>query len=139
MWAPANGHDARRSRRCCATKVVTDTLTNLSTRKDRQMRYHQITPEERYTLVTLLRQVPKPSCAAIARLMQRHRSTISRELRRNGSRHDDSYRFTRAQEQANGRRSRSRRKSHFGTVEWNLVDTLLREKFSPEQITGWLR
>jgi len=103
------------------------------------MRYHQITPAERYTLVTLLRQVPKPSCAAIARLMQRHRSTISRELRRNGSRHDDSYRFGRAQEQANGRRARSRRKSHFGAVEWNLVDTLLREKFSPEQITGWLR
>jgi IS30 family transposase len=103
------------------------------------MRYHQITPAERYTLVTLLRQVPKPSCAAIARLMQRHRSTIARELRRNGSRYDDSYRFHRAQEQANGRRSRSRRKSHFTTADWQLIVQLLRADLSPEQVSGLLR
>jgi len=102
------------------------------------MGYHQITPAERYTLVTLLRQVPRPSCAEIARLMQRHRSTIARELRRNGSRHDDSYRFGRAQEQANGRRSRSRRTSHFTTADWRLIAQLLRADLSPEQVSGLL-
>jgi IS30 family transposase len=103
------------------------------------MRYHQITPAERYTLVTLLRQAPRPSCAAIARLLGRHRSTIARELRRNGSRHDGSYRLLRAQEQANGRRSRSRRKSHFTDADWQLITSLLRADLSPEQISGRLR
>src|SRR3954467_4177937 len=103
------------------------------------MPYHQITPAERYTLVTLLRQVPRPSCSAIARLLRRHRSTIARELRRNCSRHDESYRFRRAQEQANGRRSRSRRKSHFTAANWKLITDLLRADLSPEQVSGWLR
>lgn len=103
------------------------------------MRYHQITPAERYTLVTLRRQVPKLSSAAIARLMQRHPSTISRELRRNSSRHDGGYRLQRAQEQANGRRSHSRRNSHFGAEAWALIHQLLRAKLSPEQISERLR
>jgi len=103
------------------------------------MRYHQITPAERYTLVTLLRQAPKMSCAAIGRLMGRHRSTIARELGRNGSRHDASYRYQRAQEQANGRRSRSRRKSHFTAADWKLIADLLRDDLSPEQVSGRLR
>src|SRR5437762_14244560 len=64
------------------------------------MRYHQITPAERYTLATLRKQVPRPSCAEIAELMGRHRSTIWRELHRNCSRHDGGYRTGRAQEQA---------------------------------------
>lgn len=71
--------------------------------------------------------------------MRRHRSTISRELRRNCSRHDGGYRFERAQEQANGRRSRSRRKSHFTAADWKLIERLLRDKLSPEQISGRLR
>ena len=103
------------------------------------MRYHQITPAERYTLATLRKQVPMPSGAEIAELMGRHRSTISRELRRNCSRSDGGYRAARAQEQAQARRKRSRRNSHFGANEWTLVEMLLREKFSPEQICGWLR
>lgn len=103
------------------------------------MRYHQITPEERYTLVTLLRQAPKLSLTRIAQLMGRHRSTIFRELRRNGSRYDRSYRFVRAQEQANGRRSRSRRKSPFTAADWQLISDLLRADLSPEQVSGRLR
>jgi IS30 family transposase len=71
--------------------------------------------------------------------MGRHRITIWRELRRNCSSHDGGYRTGRAQEQAQARRKRSRRNSHFGESEWTLVEMLLREKFSPEQISGWLR
>lgn len=103
------------------------------------MPYHQITPEERYTLATLRKQERTLSCAEIAELMGRHRSTIWRELRRNCSRHDGGYRSGRAQEQAQARRKRSRRNSHFGGNEWTLIELLLREKFSPEQISGWLR
>jgi transposase, IS30 family len=103
------------------------------------MRYHQITLTERYILVTLRRQAPKLSSAAIARLMQRDPSTISKELRRNCSRHDGAYRLQRAQEQANGRRSRSRRKSHFDAADWKLIHGLLRLNLSPEQVSGRLR
>jgi len=103
------------------------------------MTYHQITPEERYTLATLRRQVPAPSGAAIALIMGRHRSTISRELRRNSARFDGAYRHTKAQERTNGRRSRSRRNSHFSARDWRLIERLLAEYLSPEQISGKLR
>ena len=103
------------------------------------MRYHQITPDERYTLATLRRQVPALSGAAIARIMGRDRSTISRELQRNSSRSDGAYRHTKAQERTNGRRSRSRRNSHFLPKDWRLIEGLLREYLSPEQISGKLR
>lgn len=103
------------------------------------MRYHQITREERYTLATLRKQVPKLSNAKIARLMERHPSTISRELRRNSTPYDGAYRPSRAQEQANGRRSRSRRNSRFTFEQWQLIEQLLRADLSPEQISGRLR
>ena len=103
------------------------------------MRYQQITPEERYTLATLRKQAPKLSNAKIASLLARHPSTISRELRRNSTPYDGHYRWTRAQEQANGRRSRSRRNSRFTDEQWQLVEQLVRADFSPEQISGRLR
>jgi len=101
------------------------------------MRYHQITSDERYTLGVLRRQ--GFSEAEMARALGRHRSTIGREFRRNYSRFDGAYRPSIAQEKTNGRRVRSRRNSQFGAAEWELVEMLIREKFSPEQISGWLR
>ena len=101
------------------------------------MKYHQITSEERYR-ISALRQVGYGP-AAIARQLERHRSTISRELRRNCSPWDGSYRPSKAQEQANGRRSRSRRNRRFGGQTWRRVVSLLREQWSPEQVSGYLR
>ena len=103
------------------------------------MAYHQITPVERYTLATLRKQVPTPSSSAIARLMGRSRSTIVREIARNSTPYDGAYRPSRAQEQANGRRSRSRRNTRFTASNWKLVIGLLREGLSPEQVSGRLR
>ena len=48
------------------------------------------------------------SKAEIARRMDRHPSTIGRELRRNAARLDGAYRASKAQERTNGRRSRTR-------------------------------
>jgi transposase, IS30 family len=101
------------------------------------MRYHQITPEERYTLGLLRKQ----GCAdaEIARITGRDRSTIWREFRRNVTAYDGAYRPAKAQEHANARRWMPRRNSRFGDAEWELVERLLGERFSPEQIAGWLR
>ena len=78
------------------------------------MLYHQITVEERYT-VGLLRQQGL-SRAAIARLLGRHRCTIGREVRRNGTPRDGCYRPQLAEWYARGRRSRSRRNRRFSPL-----------------------
>ncbi len=101
------------------------------------MTYHQITLEERYRIAALRQEGHRP--AEIARRVGRYRSTISRELARNCSPWDGSYRPSKAQEQSNGRRSRSRRNRRFGSKDWRRVEHLLRKKWSPEQIAGVLR
>jgi IS30 family transposase len=77
--------------------------------------------------------------AEIARNLGRHRSTICRELQRNSARYDGCYRPSIAIERTNGRRSRSRKKSQFSPTQWRQVQELLREDWSPEQISGHLR
>ncbi len=101
------------------------------------MKYFQITSGERYTLGALHTQ--GFSQAAIARVLGRHASTVGRELKRNSTRYDGAYRHSRAQKQTNGRRSRSRRNRRFSAAELALVEELLKEKFSPEQVSGYLR
>src|SRR6185503_10754997 len=100
------------------------------------MTYHQITSEERYILATLRRQGFNQS--EIARELGRHRSTICRELKRNSSRWDGHYRPSKAIERTAGRRSRSRRNQRFTRADLRPVETLLRERWSPEQICGRL-
>ena len=102
------------------------------------MRYHQITPDERYRLAALRTQQPPLSNADIARRLGRHPSTVGRELRRNAAMHDGAYRPSKAQERTNGRRSRTRRGSAFTAKQWMLVEDLLAEGWSPEQISGRL-
>ena len=101
------------------------------------MRYHQLTLADRYTLGILRRQ--ELSVAEIAEAMGRHRSTIWREIKRGSSKYDDAYRPTIAQEKANNRRLDSRRMKQFGPTEWDLVEGLLRQNYSPEQVAGRLR
>src|SRR2546430_2054264 len=101
------------------------------------MTYHQITSEERYTLGLLRQQGLTP--AAIARVLGRHRSTISREVGRNHTPRDGTYRPQLADWYARGRRSRSRRNRRFSAAEWARIQGLVREEWSPEQIAGRLR
>jgi len=58
------------------------------------MTYHQLTQEERYLITAQLMCGQSP--AQIARLLGRHRSTITRELRRNATHHDGKYRAEKA-------------------------------------------
>jgi len=101
------------------------------------MSYHQLTSGERYMLSALRRQGLHQ--AAIARQLGRHRSTIGRELQRNGSRWDGCYRPSVAIERTSGRRSRSRRNQRFTRTDLRRVDALLRQQWSPEQVSGYLR
>ena len=101
------------------------------------MLYHQITSAERYTLGLLRRRGLRP--ATIARILGRHRSTIGREIRRNGTPRDGCYRPQLAEWYARGRRSRSRRNRRFRAAEWTRIQALVRQDWSPEQIAGRLR
>ncbi len=101
-------------------------------------RYRQLTSEERHTLSTLRKQGYHQ--AAIARALGRHRSTISREVRRNSKdRGGRIYRPYLADDYARWRRSRSRRNQRFGPSDWRTVEACLRQQWSPEQASGWLR
>ena len=101
------------------------------------MLYRQITSEERYMLSALKRQGLNQ--AEIARALGRHRSSISRELLRNRSAWDGGYRPFVASHRARARRSWSRRNRRFTREDFRRVETLLRKRWSPEQIAGRLR
>lgn len=99
-------------------------------------KYRQLTSEERYALSTLRKQ----GCtqAQIARALGRHRSTISREVRRNSSK-DGGYRPSTAHDFARWRCSRSRRNQRFTSADWAIVLAHLEQHWSPEQISGRLK
>ena len=99
--------------------------------------YSQITSGERYTLAALHAQ--GFSQAAIARHLGKHPSSIGREIKRNSTRYDGAYRPSRANEYSNGRRSRSRRNRQFGPEALKLVEDLIRDDYSPEQVSGFLK
>lgn len=101
------------------------------------MTYVQIISGERYMLAALRRQGLNQS--QIARQLERHPSTISRELKRNSCVRYAAYRPGKTIERTHGRRSRSRRDRRFGRQEFRLVERLLGEQWSPEQVAGHLR
>lgn len=95
--------------------------------KRRSRMYCQLTEPERYTLSVLKRE--GCSLCSIAQIMQRNPSTISREVRRNATvvqgKPRPLYVPSKAQEHANGRRTRSRCvKQHDPTV-YAYVESLL--------------
>ena len=103
--------------------------------------YHQLTEPERYTLSVLKRE--GRSLRNIARVLQRSPSTISREIRRNATSMQGKprplYVPSKAQEHANGRRSRSRRVRQHDAAVYACVEALLAgQQWSPEQIAHQL-
>ena len=96
----------------------------------------QITAEERYALG--LSRKHGYSQTEMARALGRHASSISRELLRNVWRCTRrGYVPSRAQSYTNERRRRSRRNSQFSLADWALVESVLREDYSPAQVVGW--
>lgn len=98
------------------------------------MRYTQLTREERYQIYILKKTGHKQQ--EIAQMLQRDKSTISRELRRNkGFR---SYRPKQAHDRAVARRFMKTRPRIDDQV-WQGIETLIRQEWSPEQSRVGLR
>jgi IS30 family transposase len=95
------------------------------------MSYHQLTRDQRYQIYVLLKA--GHSQTQIARLMACHKSTISRELRRNCGR--KGYRPLQAHALARIRRYESH-PPRITPQTWCDVELLLRQQWSPEQIAG---
>lgn len=102
------------------------------------MSYQELSIEERITIQ--IGQLQGLSQRAIARILNRSPSTISRELRRNAA-VASPYSASQAHRKMRQRRTvcRPARKLELGTELFDLVVYLLRQRFSPQQIAGKLR
>lgn len=96
--------------------------------------YTQLTREQRYQIKALLGM--GHSQTQIATAIGVHKSTISRELKRNRGKRG--YRPKQAHEKALSRRQ-GKSKLRISSDVWALVERKLREDWSPEQISGRLR
>ena len=108
-----------------------------SGRKGCSMEYHQLTYGERYLIAR--HKSSGESVRAIAKMLKRSPSTISRELRRNADSSDGRYRVDKADSYARGRRWRNRRGTQFEAGQVELVHELMKRRWSPEQISRRLR
>ena len=95
--------------------------------------YHQLTQAQRYQIYALRKT--KHTLAEIAKVLEVHKSSVSRELRRN--RGQRGYRPQQAQELALARRPKSA--ARITRQSWAVVEQLLRQDWSPEQIAGRLK
>jgi IS30 family transposase len=95
--------------------------------------YTQLTHEQRYQIYSLLKAGHNQT--EIAHNIRVHKSTISRELRRN--RGLKGYRPKQAHELALSRRNKAKRLIDASTWDW--IETLIRFDLSPEQVSDWLK
>ena len=98
------------------------------------MSYTQLTHEERYQIKALLDM--ECTQTEIADQLGVHKSTISREVRRN--RGQRGYRPKQAHEKAMERREHKAQTS-IAPKTWQQVEEKLQMDWSPEQISGWLK
>ena len=105
---------------------------------EEQAKYRQLQPEERMTIASMTQRCC--SMRAMARMLGRSASTISRELERNSST-TQAYASHTAQVHCALRRREARPapKLDMGGVSWAAVLTLLDWRWSPQQIAGTLK
>lgn len=100
------------------------------------MTYHQLNHEQRYIIAQLHKQ--GRSLRSIARTIEVHVSTVSRELRRNS--HKRGYSALHAQMLADERVSWRQHPRRFTrSLQERVASLLKQEQWSPEQISGRLR
>jgi IS30 family transposase len=93
--------------------------------------YKQLTSEQRYQIWALLKVEQTQS--QIAQVIGKHKSTISRELKRNTG--ERGYRPIQAQSRCE-QRKQGKYQGVFSACDWHLIESLLNEhQWSPEQIS----
>ncbi len=97
-------------------------------------KYTQLTRGKRYQIRALLRAGFLQT--EMAFFLKIHKSTISREIRRNKG--DKGYRPVQAHEKAQARRFKAANRIKMTSVMVELVKHYIRQDFSPEQISGFL-
>jgi IS30 family transposase len=96
--------------------------------------YQQLTSEQRYQISALKRI--GHSQTEIAKELDVHKSTISRELSRNTG--ERGYRPKQAHEKARERHAKATPTKRISVETWKVVEEKLRQDWSPEQVSGWL-
>ena len=97
------------------------------------MSYTQLTQYQRYQIYALLKR--EHNQTEIAQTIGVHKSTISRELKRN--RGQRGYRPKQAHRKTINRRNWDHRR--IAPQTWGWIERKLREDWSPEQVTLWMR
>jgi len=97
--------------------------------------YHQLTSGQRYQ-ISALKKIGH-SQTEIAHELEVHKSTISRELSRNKG--ERGYRPKQASEKAQERRAQTTPGKRILAETWEVVEEKLRQDWSPEQVSGWLK
>jgi transposase, IS30 family len=96
--------------------------------------YQQLTREQRYQIYALKKAGHNRT--QMAAILGVHKSTIGRELSRNSGQRG--YRPKQAQELATARQQAAHRPRILAAT-WALIESLVRQQWSPEQISGRLR
>jgi len=96
--------------------------------------YKQLTQEQRYGIYSL--EKTGQNQTEIASVIGVHKSTISRELRRNHG--ERGYRYQQAHRQALDRR-KGKIPLRIDRETWAMIEALITEDWSPEQISGWMK
>lgn len=99
------------------------------------MTYTHLTQDERYQIAILFKAGHDRS--AIAQVMNRHKSTIGREILRN--RGERGYRPKQAHALYQARLLACENGPRICAETWSLVETKLTETWSPEQISGYFK
>lgn len=96
-----------------------------------------ITNEQRYTISSML----KTGCTQsfIAKTINKDKSVVSREIKRNSDARSGEYRYDLAQKKTDHRHKKKPKKVYFTSEVKSNVDELLKEDYSPEQIVGTLK
>lgn len=111
----------------CCTYSSTPTYQNV------MKHYTHLTQEQRYQISALMQA--KTSISEIARIIGCHKSTISREIKRNKGQRG--YRPKQAHRLATSRKANN--SASITDFAWAYIEYLLEQKYSPEQITGRLK
>ena len=93
----------------------------------------QLTLEERYQINGFLRI--GMTLTEIAKALGVHKSTISREIKRNKGKRG--YRAKQAEEKRKERLKK--RKTRISQKEWAMIERYLKEDYSPEQVSNWMK